>query len=558
MKFMVGSVNEIKYIFLDEIYKNKIKQLKNTCYISYESDTEKLDRCINWNSIEIERNPLKALVEAADKILWSITVSKVFAREETDYLELDGNEIYAVAIQEIAPSEFLNITISKSMGNRDTRLLNDLINEAKKICNLKVAFVFPSSWSIRAKPKVKTFIDKLSKDINELLNHLQPDGKLKWVFLSLPVEDESTSPLFSLIGQLHKNMISTYGKNKGSWKTKSGTILLSGPTGSGKSYAARLLSSHQINQPFVEINLSSISESLLEARMKGYVKGAFTDANKEGRAGWFEDANNGVLFLDEFQSAPVTFQAQLLDLLSAVSDNIQVARIGDDSNRKSFKVKVVLAINENISALLQQNRLRKDILYRIRHIESFPSLSEKLKVDHENRYLRNLLSTYLWKSLEAVTFEDILEGKIEKILSYFPTFEKDALLELRRHEWEGNFRELERVAFDLFDEHKENPMSLITSEKVKNVIKYWESQITTSSLNSSLINKNDSEKAKLNDIQNALRYSDFIIKTALNGDYQSYYRSRPPLKKYLNKNKDLLDHDILNDSRMIKFMKNNV
>ena len=219
MKFMVGSVNEIKYIFLDEIYKNKIKQLKNTCYISYESDTEKLDRCINWNSIEIERNPMKALVEAADKILWSIAVSKVFAREETDYLELDGNEIYAVAIQEIAPSEFLNITISKSMGNRDTRLLNDLINEAKKICNLKVAFVFPSSWSIRAKPKVKTFIDKLSKDINELLNHLQPDGKLKWVFLSLPVDDESTSPLFSLIGQLHKNMISTYGKNKGSWKT---------------------------------------------------------------------------------------------------------------------------------------------------------------------------------------------------------------------------------------------------------------------------------------------------------------------------------------------------
>ncbi|MGB5856536.1 MAG: hypothetical protein WBH20_14920, partial [Oceanisphaera sp.] len=103
-----------------------------------------------------------------------------------------------------------------------------------------------------------------------------------------------------------------------------------------------------------------------------------------------------------------------------------------------------------------------------------------------------------------------------------------------------------------------NPMSIITSEKVKNVIKYWESQITTSSLNPSLINKNDSEKAKLNDIQNALRYSDFIIKTALNGDYQSYYRSRPPLKKYLNKNKDLLDHDILNDSRMIKFMKNNV
>ncbi len=292
--------------------------------------------------------------------------------------------------------------------------------------------------------------------------------------------------------------------------------------------------------------------------MRGYEKGTFTGQDAKGKSGWFEDADGGVLFLDEFQSAPIAFQAQLLDLLNAVSNNVQVARVGKDESRKNFKVKVILAINEEISALVEQNRLRKDVLYRVRHIEAFPSLNERLNQDTGYKYLKGLLWSYRWKCLPPLSTDKLTNIKLDDIRSYFPTFTNDALLELKSHYWEGNFRELERVAFDIFDEIDGRLTSEVDSEVVKKVIHAWLSKTKAIDSDKTPSGPNEAEQRKIQDIQNALRRSNFVIKTTLNGEYQSYFKSRPALRRYLNKYRSYLDEDVINDSRIIEFLSRDV
>lgn len=540
----------VKYIFLDDVPQKEISQLTNACYLSYSEESRKESRCIQWSYIEENKKVAEALINAADKELWSITVDNVFRRYNRPHLQLDGYEISITRIKELGAHSLDNGLVPNSLKQPDDLIFRDLIHEARKLNEQKTIFVFPSSWSKSAAPKAQKLIENLSKELKEKFHFMDPSEDLGLVFLSLTTDSQNTSPLASFIGSLHSEMLKDATTDENTWEQKHGTILLSGPTGSGKSYAVR-----SRNKPLVEINLSSVSESLLEARMRGYVKGAFTDANKDGRSGWFEDADGGVLFLDEFQSAPITFQTQLLDLLSAVSNDVQVARIGDDNNRKRFNVRVVLAINEDISLLLEQNRLRKDILYRVRHIESYPSLRERLEKDIENKYLKSLLYSYRWKSLEPVSLNEIRNEKIEKLQTYFPSFEKDALLALQKQSWEGNFRELERVAFDIFYELKKNPSFEITAEQVRQVINKWQSKITGPLLDSTKPNLNESEQQKLNAIQYALRKSGFVIKTVISGRDQAYYKARESLRKYLKENKDFLDKDILSDSRMIRFMR---
>lgn len=540
----------VKYIFLDDVPQKEISQLTNACYLSYSEESRKESRCIQWSYIEENKKVAEALINAADKELWSITVDNVFRRYNRPHLQLDGYEISITRIKELGAHSLDNGLVPNSLKQPDDLIFRDLIHEARKLNEQKTIFVFPSSWSKSAAPKAQKLIENLSKELKEKFHFMDPSEDLGLVFLSLTTDSQNTSPLASFIGSLHSEMLKDATTDENTWEQKHGTILLSGPTGSGKSYAVR-----SRNKPLVEINLSSVSESLLEARMRGYVKGAFTDANKDGRSGWFEDADGGVLFLDEFQSAPITFQTQLLDLLSAVSNDVQVARIGDDNNRKRFNVRVVLAINEDISLLLEQNRLRKDILYRVRHIESYPPLRERLEKDIENKYLKSLLYSYRWKSLEPVSLNEIRNEKIEKLQTYFPSFEKDALLALQKQRWEGNFRELERVAFDIFYELKKNPSFEITAEQVRQVINKWQSKITGPLLDSTKPNLNESEQQKLNAIQYALRKSGFVIKTVISGRDQAYYKARESLRKYLKENKDFLDKDILSDSRMIRFMR---
>ncbi|HEV7442483.1 MAG TPA: sigma 54-interacting transcriptional regulator [Steroidobacteraceae bacterium] len=243
---------------------------------------------------------------------------------------------------------------------------------------------------------------------------------------------------------------------------KEGPLLLVGATGSGKTELARAL--HQQLRAdtrrqggFHSVNIAAVEPRLLEARLRGFFKGSFTDALHD-QPGWFEIANGGTLFLDEIQAAPMDFQVQLLDLLSPVSDTVEVARMGaKDETKKRCRVRVVMATNESEESLLASGRLRLDLAFRIRSKTRLMALSERLAAD--GSLLVRLLRLHRWRSAPAL---QVHNGRIVNcdaemaarlISSLLPDIDGDAIDLLKSHPWPGNLRELERVCFDAFLEY---------------------------------------------------------------------------------------------------------
>lgn len=137
---------------------------------------------------------------------------------------------------------------------------------------------------------------------------------------------------------------------------------------------------------------------------------------------------------------------------------------------------------------------------------------------------------------------------------FFPVFSRDALAELASHDWEGNFRELERVAFDIYYESDFLLKSIIIDRaRVTHAVTSWHATVTGSLAENISDGLNEMDRKKLNDIQQALRDSNFVINRVLKK--QPYYKSNKPLKSFLQSHMEILDKDILRDSRMVKFLK---
>ncbi|SDP34547.1 sigma-54 interaction domain-containing protein [Desulforhopalus singaporensis] len=200
-------------------------------------------------------------------------------------------------------------------------------------------------------------------------------------------------------------------------------ILITGESGAGKGYLAKFVHQHGLRkeQPFISINCATLPEMLLEAELFGYEKGAFTGASETGKAGLFELANNGTIFLDEIGDLPFSVQAKLLKVL----DDGEIRRLG---GTKSIKVNciVIAATNLNLEDLVQKKTFRKDLYFRL---NTFPVRIPALRDRQEDIlamakfFLKKFNETYRQKKRFS-------ERCIEEFLAYdFP----------------GNIRELENL-----------------------------------------------------------------------------------------------------------------
>jgi len=140
------------------------------------------------------------------------------------------------------------------------------------------------------------------------------------------------------------------------------TVFLQGESGVGKTRIARLIHEYSDRRdcPFVNVNCGTIPGTLLESELFGYVKGAFTGAKKEGKPGMFEMANKGTLFLDEITEMPQDLQVKLLHFL----DSEKIKRLGDTVTRK-IDVRIIVASNRDIHALVKKKRFREDLFFRV-------------------------------------------------------------------------------------------------------------------------------------------------------------------------------------------------
>lgn len=200
-------------------------------------------------------------------------------------------------------------------------------------------------------------------------------------------------------------------------------VLILGENGTGKELAARAIhaQSNRRNEPFISVDLGSITETLFESELFGHVKGAFTDA-KDDRIGRFEAANRGTIFLDEIGNLSTPLQAKLLSALQ----NRQVVRVGSNK-RVEIDVRLVCATNMPIYDMVMKNSFRQDLLYRINTIEiNLPPLRER--ADDVSLLANHFLEIYSNKYKKAV--HKLSDATITRMSVYA---------------WPGNIRELQHA-----------------------------------------------------------------------------------------------------------------
>jgi PAS domain S-box-containing protein len=158
-------------------------------------------------------------------------------------------------------------------------------------------------------------------------------------------------------------------------KAEASNILILGESGTGKGMLSQFIhqNSPRANKPFIPINCAALPESLLEAELFGYEKGAFTGAKQNGKIGLFELANEGTLFLDEIGDIPLSIQAKLLKYL----DDYMIMRLGSTKPKK-IDCLLLAATNQDLGALVTNKQFRKDLYHRLNSFTiKIPPLRER-------------------------------------------------------------------------------------------------------------------------------------------------------------------------------------
>ena len=205
----------------------------------------------------------------------------------------------------------------------------------------------------------------------------------------------------------------------------SATVLLLGESGTGKELFARAvhLSSQRRDQPFIKVNCAAIPDTLFESELFGYERGAFTGA-QTARAGWFEQADRGTIFLDEIGEMPLAMQTKLLRALQEGT----IVRLGGQ-REITVRVRVVAATNRDLAQEVQRGTFRRDLFYRLNVIPiRLPSLRER------QQDIRALALHFLSR------FNHSSQTHQRNV-----SLSHEALRRLEQHPWPGNIRELGNV-----------------------------------------------------------------------------------------------------------------
>ncbi|MDQ0178013.1 sigma-54 interaction domain-containing protein [Bacillus chungangensis] len=207
------------------------------------------------------------------------------------------------------------------------------------------------------------------------------------------------------------------------------TVLINGESGTGKELFAQAIhnESDRCMQPFIPINCAAIPAALIESELFGYEEGSFTNARKGGKAGLFELANKGTIFLDEVCELPYDLQAKLLRVLQE-----QTIRKVGGVLEKEIDVRIIAATNTDLKKLVEKKRFREDLFYRLNVLSiNIPPLRERKNDFHE-------MVHYMLHPLNK-------KGNYTRLVKPNYTIDQKALCLLEHHYWPGNIRELKNV-----------------------------------------------------------------------------------------------------------------
>jgi DNA-binding NtrC family response regulator len=265
--------------------------------------------------------------------------------------------------------------------------------------------------------------DYISKppDLNRLLNTVRNALDRKELVLENKRLKKKVSKSYQMIGEsdaiIHiKDIIEKVA-------ITDARVLITGPNGTGKELVAHWLHEKSDRSKFlmIEVNCAAIPSELIESELFGHVKGSFTGANKD-RAGKFEAANGGTIFLDEIGDMSLSAQAKVL---RALQEN-KIQRVGSDKDIK-VNVRIVAATNKNLKKEIAEGRFREDLYHRLAVILiKVPSLNNR-------REDIPLLINFFAKKIS------LEQGTPQKVFSF------EAVKLLQEYDWTGNIRELRNV-----------------------------------------------------------------------------------------------------------------
>ena len=265
--------------------------------------------------------------------------------------------------------------------------------------------------------------DYISKppDLNRLLNTVRNALDRKVLVVENKLLKKKVGKNFEMIGESEaishiKDIIEKVAQTDA-------RVLITGPNGTGKELVAHWLhqKSERANSPMIEVNCAAIPSELIESELFGHVKGAFTSAVKD-RAGKFEAANGGTIFLDEIGDMSLPAQAKVLRALQ----ESRIQRVGSDKDIK-VNVRVVAATNKDLKKEISEGRFREDLYHRLAVILiKVPALNDR----------RDDIPLLINHFTEKIAGE---QGTSKK------TFSDKAIKLLQDYDWTGNIRELRNV-----------------------------------------------------------------------------------------------------------------
>lgn len=265
--------------------------------------------------------------------------------------------------------------------------------------------------------------DYISKppDLNRLLTTVRNALDRKELVVENKILKKKVSKNYEMIGEskeieVIKDMIEKVAPTDA-------RVLITGPNGTGKELVAHWLhqKSERSSAPFIEVNCAAIPSELIESELFGHVKGAFTSAVKD-RAGKFEAANKGTIFLDEIGDMSLSAQAKVL---RALQEN-KISRVGTDKDIK-VDVRVLAATNKNLKKEIEEGNFREDLYHRLAVILiKVPALNDR----------RDDIAILIEHFAKKIADE---QGTATK------AFTKKAVELLKGYDWTGNVRELRNV-----------------------------------------------------------------------------------------------------------------
>jgi len=352
-------------------------------------------------------------VLTAVKLLLKTEVLEVITEKNPENLNwlLQRNQVDLVLLD-------MNFNSAINTGNEGLYWLNKIKEWKPNVCVIMITAYGDIDLAVRSlKEGANDFIvkpwhnEKLISTIRLLLDKKEgakPKASVK-----------STNGGTSILGEAEVMQDIFYKVNK--IAPTDANILLLGENGTGKDLMAKAIHERSLraDKPFVKVDVGALTDTLFESELFGHKKGAFTDA-REDRQGRFEDAQGGTLFLDEIGNITLQQQAKLLTVLQ----NRQVTRLG--TNRPvDIDIRLICATNVPLSELANENKFRKDLIYRINTVEiNMPPL--RRRPDDIAILARHFAKMYANKYLKPTM-----------------DFEPAALQKLRMYNYPGNVRELQ-------------------------------------------------------------------------------------------------------------------